>query len=511
VARSGLVSNKITKNIFSNYVGIFTTILIAFFLSPFLVKTLGDTNYGIWSVIVALTSYMVLLDLGIGSAVAKYVAKYKALSDYKSLNIVIGSGISIMTVAGLFLIAISPVLSKALVSAFGFEDELAKTVRALIIISAIDIAIFINIGVIIGAFFGFQRFEIINAINIMASLFRGISYYLALSHGMGLLEMGIIALIVQILSGIALVLAMKTVEPDVEIKHSLANRETVSSIFVYSKFTLLSMIAMLLVYYSDAFVIGYFMSAAAITYYTIAWSLSEYTNKLILAIAQVFVPVFSEQEATKGSEAIYRTYVSGTKFMLLISNLLCIGFLASGDHFISLWMGPKYAAACSVILTILFITQLIKGPQLLGYSILLGTANHAKYSLYNFGFSVLNLVLSIALVQMYGLIGVASATAFTQCLFYGVFTPILTFKIINVSFVDFFKSTYLRILPSSLLLFVLLKYFAHLDHPDSYGKLLTQAGIATIVYLFFSFLTLLDDSEKKILSVFATRVLSKYK
>ena len=72
------------------------------------------------------------------------------------------------------------------------------------------------------------------------------------------------------------------------------------------------MVAMQLVYYSDAFVIGYFLSAAAITYYTIPWSLGEYTNKLTLAIAQTFVPVFSEQDATTGDKAIYSTYVTGT-------------------------------------------------------------------------------------------------------------------------------------------------------------------------------------------------------
>ena len=85
----------LTKNIFSNYVGIAGTIIIAFLLSPYLVHTLGDTKYGVWSVISALTGYMALLDLGISSAIAKYVAKYKALKDYKSLNTVLASGLLI--------------------------------------------------------------------------------------------------------------------------------------------------------------------------------------------------------------------------------------------------------------------------------------------------------------------------------------------------------------------------------------------------------------------------------
>ena len=96
----------ISKNIFSNYVGIAGAIIIAFMLSPFLVHSLGDTRYGVWSVVSALTGYMALLDLGVSSAMAKYVSKFKALKDYRSLNQVLASGLVIMLSAGLSLIHI---------------------------------------------------------------------------------------------------------------------------------------------------------------------------------------------------------------------------------------------------------------------------------------------------------------------------------------------------------------------------------------------------------------------
>ena len=252
-------------------------------------------------------------------------------------------------------------------------------------------------------------------------------------------------------------------------------------------------------YYSDAFVIGFFMSAAAITYYTIPWSPSEYTNKLIHAIAETFVPVFSEQDATQGNQAIYATYVSGTKFMLMISNLLCIGVLVMGDNFVSLWMGEKYAVACSTILSIMFFTQLIKGPQLLSYSILLGTANHRKFSFYNFAFSLLNLVLGIIFIQRYGLIGVAGATAFTQICFYGIITPILTSRVIGSSLLEYLRETYLRIVPASLVLLVMLVWFARVNPPDSYLLLISQALFAAVIYVFVCYWTLLNRQERQFL------------
>jgi O-antigen/teichoic acid export membrane protein len=247
------------------------------------------------------------------------------------------------------------------------------------------------------------------------------------------------------------------------------------------------------------------MSAAAITYYSIPWSLGEYTNKLILAIAQTFVPVFSEQEATQGNQAIYATYVTGTKVMLIVSNLLCLGVLAVGDYFVALWMGPTYAEKCSAVLSIIFLTQLIKGPQLLSYSILLGTSNHRIFSFYNFSFSILNLILSIILIQKYELVGVAIGTAITQILFYGVITPILTSRVIRSSLIRYFRDTYLRAIPSSILLFVVLKYLANNNAPDSYFELIGQALMAASLYAVVAYWTLLGSEERAYLSSTVSR------
>ena len=113
------------------------------------------------------------------------------------------------------------------------------------------------------------------------------------------------------------------------------------------------------------------------------------------------------------------------------------------------------------------------------------------------------------LVQQYGLIGVAMGTAFTQIMFFGIFTPILTSKVINSSLVDYFKRTYLRILPSSILLFVLLKYFSSVKVPESYSVLLLQALGAALIYLISVYFILLDKDEKVAVSAGMGKVLAK--
>ena len=341
---------------------------------------------------------------------------------------------------------------------------------------------------------------------------KAICCYLVLTNGFGLIAMGIVSLVGNTLTAFLLAFLLRKIEPKVEITTKHADKSSISSVFNYSKFTFLTMLGMQLIYYSDAFVVGYFLSAAAITIYTIPWSLSEYSNKLIQAVAQTFVPVFSEQEVTNKS-SVYNTYITGTKAVLLLSNLLCIGVLTLGDEFVGIWMGPRYAVECSAILTIMFLTLLIKSPQHLSYSILLGTANHQKFSIYNMVFSIANLILSILLVQKFGLIGVAAATAITQILFYAVVTPIMTSRVINFSLTDYLKRTYLRVIPASLLLFAMLTYFANYHPPTGFLSLIGLALVGAAAYLVLAYWTLLDSTERKLANTqmqkLATKVLNK--
>ena len=84
---------KISRNVIANYIGMIGLIIIAFLLSPFLVHSLGDIKYGIWSIAAAFTGYMSLLDFGIGSAVNRYVSKYNALEESDGTNSVVSTAL----------------------------------------------------------------------------------------------------------------------------------------------------------------------------------------------------------------------------------------------------------------------------------------------------------------------------------------------------------------------------------------------------------------------------------
>ena len=57
--------SQLIRGVTMNWLAMATSMLLGFFISPFVVHHLGDSSYGVWTVIVSIASYMQLLDLGL--------------------------------------------------------------------------------------------------------------------------------------------------------------------------------------------------------------------------------------------------------------------------------------------------------------------------------------------------------------------------------------------------------------------------------------------------------------
>ena len=61
-----------------SYVSIFASTLVQLLYTPFLIKMLGQSEYGLYSLIASVIGYLTVLDLGFGNAIVVYTAKYRA-------------------------------------------------------------------------------------------------------------------------------------------------------------------------------------------------------------------------------------------------------------------------------------------------------------------------------------------------------------------------------------------------------------------------------------------------
>ena len=64
----------------TNWAAFAATMLVAFFLAPYLIRNLGDARYGVWCVVESILAYFTLFDLGIAACLVRFVAKFHAIA-----------------------------------------------------------------------------------------------------------------------------------------------------------------------------------------------------------------------------------------------------------------------------------------------------------------------------------------------------------------------------------------------------------------------------------------------
>jgi len=79
------------RNIGSTWVLTVVTIAATYFLTPFIIHTLGQDGYGTWTLITALTGYISLLALGVPMASVRFIAQHVTSGEHDRTNAVIGS------------------------------------------------------------------------------------------------------------------------------------------------------------------------------------------------------------------------------------------------------------------------------------------------------------------------------------------------------------------------------------------------------------------------------------
>ena len=71
-------SKERKKGAILSYVSIIVTTIIQLIYTPFLIRKLGQSEYGLYSLVQSIIGYLTVLDLGFGNAIIVYTAKYRA-------------------------------------------------------------------------------------------------------------------------------------------------------------------------------------------------------------------------------------------------------------------------------------------------------------------------------------------------------------------------------------------------------------------------------------------------
>ena len=401
---------SIKTNLLANWLNHGVSLLIGVFLMPYVLHILGDAQYGSWIFINAIAGYSGLLYLGFGQTISRYVAHYHAKQDWGRLNhvanvifaIYLGMGFLALFAAGI-IAWLAPHLSDwGTISLF--------EIRTVILLLGLNVFVGLAGSVFGGVLMGIQRFDIERGVNLTGGVLRLILTVAFLQAEWGLLTIAIIFFVVTLVENLGhLYFAFRQVKT-FRIGTRYMQWSILKECGSFSGFAFIDAIAWTLIEATDSILIGIFFSPAAIVPYYIALRLTQFINMPIAQIGKVFMPRAGELHANEDHHALQKLVLNGVSLSFLLITGFFIGVCFFGKNLITTWVGPGYPES-HLLLMVLLGARIVALPTTTFRSVLYGMGDVKIPSLIYMGEAIANLVLSLILIQSFGLMGVALGTA----------------------------------------------------------------------------------------------------
>jgi O-antigen/teichoic acid export membrane protein len=450
---SSISKAKAFLNVFANWIGFAAGILIAFFMAPFMVHQLGDSDYGLWILIGSFIGYMGLIDMGLNNAIVRYASKYIELDDTDKLNQTFVSALIIFVVMAVLIVVLIGTLGQFFPKVFSV-DKSDFEITLIILLATLDFAISLPVIVFQAMVKAKQEFVVLNLSIIIGKVLQTALFVKFLLAGHSIVSLLVIDLSLNVAFGIFFVVYVFRISPQLKLRGTKVTKESLRNLLSYSFFNFLVAVSNRLIYQTDVLVIGAYASTSMITFYAIGANLINYLHSFMRGLHTTLIPRASELDAREKHDAVSKLLLDYSRYGMLIAVPIIAIFLFYGETFIGLWMGPKYAAVAGDILVILSLAKFVNIPQLITNSVLRGIGKLKALSAIRIGEGVANLILSLILVKKYGLMGVAIGTLIPSVISNAIILPIYICKRFHCSLPRYYWESLLQ--PSLVLLFLFL-------------------------------------------------------
>ena len=428
----------------SNWMAFAVSVVVSFFLSPFVVHRLGNIAYGVWILANSSIAYMALLDLGMRGSVTHFVAKHQARGEDLEASRAVSVALAFRTMISLVVIVASLVLAAFASKIFHIPSGMRTAAEWAIVLSGFNLSFGLIVGVFAGVLTALQRFTLTNGIAIAQTLIGTVGTVWILGAGYGIISLATMQLAVAFTLGVATIIICRRVYPNLRLGIRFLDRSMLPELWRYSFYLFVITASSQLIYYTDNLVVGAFLSAEAVTLYAIGGRFIDYLGQLGASFAQTFMPVASNLAANDQHHQLRRLLIQGTRAVLFVSLPIGGALFFRSSTFIGLWMGPQYAQPSGHILRILLLSSLALAGNRVGGNIVFGLGKHKPFAIWQACEGVANLTLSIYLVRKIGIDGVAWGTVLPSLVSQLVLWPLYLSKLLDVSVWGYFRECWIR-------------------------------------------------------------------
>jgi len=491
------------------YINLFATNIISIFYTPYILRTLGQAEYGVYMLVWNVVNYLTVLDLGFSNAIIRYASKYRAKAEKEEESALYGMFLIIYLVIGIISICVCLIMKKYFGNvAQGLTDDEVRVAATLVMIGSINISLSFPLSVFRAIVTVSEKFLFIKIVDLLRTLITPVITFCVLSTGKGSVGLMWAYSVVSIL-----VFGGYVYYAFVKLKQQFLfkkfNTPLLKEIAVYSFFIFLGMIVDKIYWATDQIILSNKTNAASIAVYTIGSSFPSYFIAFSTAVSGVLLPRITKlsTENEKSSNVLSEWFIKVGRLQFWVLSLVLLGFVFIGKEFISIWAGQDYDMSYWIAIIIMS-PSIISLTQNTGISIL-QAKNKIKFrSLVYVVIALINVVISLMLVERYGGIGCAIGTSFGT-----IIGPIFAMniyyqKVIELDIIGYWKNilSMLKAWVVPIAFGVVMKQFFPVS---GYVSMTIWALIFSVIFIFSAYLVGFNQYEKNLALSWTKKILKK--
>lgn len=397
-----------------SYLSIIGNTLFGVFVTPFILRYLGVSDYGVYKTMGSLSASLLILDLGIGGTLMRYIAKYRANDEKEK----IGPFVTMMLCECMILIpviiAVEGILYSQLDRMYAASFSVAELVLAKQIFIILSVNILLNIveHFLNGIITGHNDFIFGNGIKLAMLVMRILLILILLPKTR--------SAVFLVSVNLALILAVVLLQAIFIRKHydlhlnfhtDIWDRAVFRESFAYTALIFLTTIAAQVNNNLDNVIVGAFCGTAQVTVYSFGLVIFGMFEQLSTAISGVALPTVSQIIAQDNwKEKVQDFVVKLGRIQCMLLGAAAIGFIVLGKEFLVLWLGSGYDDVYWIVLILILpalfelcvnvCLAVLRAKNMLGFRTGVLIAS-----------TVLNFVVSVAGIRYIGYFSAALGTA----------------------------------------------------------------------------------------------------
>jgi O-antigen/teichoic acid export membrane protein len=343
-------SHKFAKNSIYNVMGFVVIFPILILLTPYMLKVLGNAEFGIWAIAGVVTSYAQLSDMGMTTAIVKFVAEHWAKRDVERISKVASTAFFSFAVVGGAVVAAILLSSKFIViNLLKVPAEMQS--EGLFVVFGVVIIFYFNLlfSVYNSVLIGLQRMDVTNIIMTSSKVLRALGMWFFLAAGFGLKGLIWNGAIFSALTIGANAFYAKRLTRGLKVNPFLFSFAELRRVVKYSVNIFFATLMGLGQDPLNKIILASFTSLSFVSFYEIGNRVKDILRQLFQVGLMPLLPASSELRSVSNKYELERIYLSTSRILYMFAIPAFLLVIVLAEPLVQVWLGDGYTFAARAI------------------------------------------------------------------------------------------------------------------------------------------------------------------